>query len=376
MLPRVKISALQAYLLIVGSAAVADHVIGIPALIRSAGRDSWISVLLGGAMASLPVLALASLGRRFPGKTLVQFMPDILGRYIGIPLAFLYLGYFFLVLVITLRTFIEFIATAFMLDTPPIIFGLAITLVAVYAARSGLEVFSRVIQILVPLIFLIGFAIAFILYPLKDYRQLLPVLAHGFRPVWDGVIPVLGFLGEMVVFAMVQPHFQDQSRLRLVDLLALGSLIILMIGSATGSLAIFGVAEASRLGFPAFHVVRSVAIYDFLERIDFAAIFFWMTGVYARISLYYYVTALGAAQLFRLKEYTPLVLPLGVTVLALSMLTFDNVVQVFKFVEMPYAVINIIMGMILPLFLLAVAAIRRGSDQSGTGSKGSGQTGE
>ncbi len=44
------ITMLQACLLIISSIGILDHVIIIPVLLQTAGRDAWISVLLTGTV--------------------------------------------------------------------------------------------------------------------------------------------------------------------------------------------------------------------------------------------------------------------------------------------------------------------------------------
>lgn len=84
----------------------------------------------------------------------------------------------------------------------------------------------------------------------------------------------------------------------------------------------------------------------------------WVAGVLIKISVYYWAIALGSAQLLDLKDYRPLVLPVGVILLALSIMIHDSVMDLFVYTGTFVNFVLIIFEAVIPLFLLVVAVIR------------------
>lgn len=50
---------------------------------KAAGVDGWISILLAGACVSLLLTIYVALCKRFPGQNLYEFVPLILGKWLG-----------------------------------------------------------------------------------------------------------------------------------------------------------------------------------------------------------------------------------------------------------------------------------------------------
>src|SRR5690625_643190 len=71
--------------------------LGAPrALALAAGRDAWLSTLLGFILAGFVVWMLFSLSKRFPDKTLVEIAQHVLGRPLGIAVVLYFIVFWLL----------------------------------------------------------------------------------------------------------------------------------------------------------------------------------------------------------------------------------------------------------------------------------------
>ncbi len=354
-----KIDSKQAIFLLT-TMVLATAILFVPAIIaHHAKQDAWISAILA-TLGGLVIARLqVTLGLRFPGMTLFQYLEVILGKVLGKAAGFLYLWWFLHMNAEVLREFGSFLVAAFMPDTPIIVFIIIITIISAYAVRSGLEVFTRVNQIILPLILLsllVLFALA-----IKEMRitRLLPLLDTGVVPIIKGALTPLSWFGEMATFLMIIPYLnkpQEAPRIANTAILISGTFFLITV---LGVLAIFGPALSARWMFPTLNGARMIHLANFLERLEAVIMVIWVFGAFVKISVFYYAGVLGSAQLLGLKDFRPLVLPIGVIVVALSILLHPNILDLAHFLGQvwpPYALSTFEVG--LPLILLAISLIR------------------
>lgn len=117
-----------------------------------ANHDVWLNAL--GAMLLFPLLLLPllALARRFPQQTLVQYCQALLGP-MGKIIGLLYIWFFVHLGAIYLRQFTELFTSVTMPETPPVVFSVAMAVLAAAAVRSGLEVIGRMVELIGPFVF-------------------------------------------------------------------------------------------------------------------------------------------------------------------------------------------------------------------------------
>ena len=89
----------------------------IPATIRTAKQDAWISILIAGDRGCSYFLA-TTLGSLYPKQTLIEFSQTILGKWLGKLLLIPYFFGWYMIIWITVREFGEFIIIALFHNTP------------------------------------------------------------------------------------------------------------------------------------------------------------------------------------------------------------------------------------------------------------------
>ncbi|MFZ5967330.1 MAG: GerAB/ArcD/ProY family transporter [Bacillota bacterium] len=348
----------QLRLIIVGSITVTGHLLFVPIVFDMAGRDGWLSLLI----AVIPGLAAASilttLGISVSGQSLIELSCTLMGKVIGKIVGLVYVGYFFLIPAITLRALMNFMTEVFMLRTPSFVFGVLFLLVCGYAAFMGLEGFLRANEVLLPLLIVAGILASSMAFPDKDFQRLLPIMEDGIAPVLRGSIPLIALMAEMVVIGMVQPALSSPTALRKANIGAVLIISALFVGPLTGPIAIFGVDLAAKQIYPTYEQIKYIKL-AFLENLQPLAVLLWLAGSFGKISLFYYASSLGAAQVFGLTSYRRLVIPVGFIILILAVVAFPSTVAIRQFIAGSYAVISIGLGMILPLVLLCIASLKK-----------------
>ncbi len=354
-----KISSRQAIFLMVSTVLSTAFLFVSSGTAYLAGQDGWISILLATLVALLASWLAVSLGLRFPDKTLFQFSEIILGRWPGKVVALLFILWY-VYFADALRQYGSFLVDAFMPDTPLIVFELVFMAIAAYAVRNGLEVFNRINEIILPLILGSLIVLYILAGPQMDLKRLLPVfIERGAVPVIKGAVMPAAWMGEIVTMAMLIPYLNKAKEAHKVAVTAtlINGFFILV--SFVAGIAVFGPKISAGWFFPGLNVAMMIHLANFIERFEAVIMAVWVAGALVKISLFYWVVVLGSAQLLELKDYRPLVLPVGVIFLALSIMLHDSVMDLFVFVSTYWSVLALtVFELGLPLLLLVVAVIR------------------
>lgn len=173
-----KISSSQCLLLFI-TLVTATAVLFVPAITaQEARQDGWLSALVFSTLFALLVAVICtSLGLRFPGRTVIQYSPEILGRFLGKLAGLGYIFFFIHINSIIVREFGDFLTTVFLPDTPIDIFVATLLLLGASAVRNGLEVIARMNQFVFPLLLFSYMLIIVLVARDMDLHNLLPVLS-------------------------------------------------------------------------------------------------------------------------------------------------------------------------------------------------------
>ncbi|MHB1043165.1 MAG: GerAB/ArcD/ProY family transporter [Eubacteriales bacterium] len=359
-----KIDSSQAVMLMM-TMVLPTAILTVPALtVKFARQDAWLSIIAATLAGLLIARLVVSLSLRFPGKTLFEYAEEILGRVPGKIVGLLYIWWFLHMNALVIREFGVFLVTAMMPETPIIVFHIVGVAVVAYMVRNGLEVLSRVNQLFIPIT---GLLVIIFILSTKDMKlvRLLPVFDAGLIPIVKGAAVPASWLGEIVTLTMIIPYLKKPKEAHRVAALSILLISFFLTASILEALLIFGPHVAGRWVFSTFNAVRVVSIANFLERLESVIMAGWVLGGFVKVGVFYYAAVLGSAQWLELKDYRPLVAPVGVILVALSILIHEGVVDLLDFLARvwpPYALIVFQVG--IPLTLLIVALAR------GKGGKG------
>ena len=326
---------------------------------KHAGQDAWISIILATGTGLLVARLITTLGLRFPDRTIFQFPGEILGRWPGKLIGLLYIWWFLHMTAEVIREYGSFLVTAFMPDTPLIVFHLVVMSIAAYAVRNGLEVLARSAEMFLPLI--LGSIIILSLLAAKDadFQRLLPVFDSGAVQIAKGAMIPLSWFGEIATIAVLLPYLNKPREAHRVAAMAVLISGLFFLVQVVGILAIFGPALTEAWMFPGLNRSRLISIANFLERLEALSMVVWVTGGFVKVAVFYWAAVLGTAQVLELKDYRPLVLPVGAVLVAMSIFLHRNILELLDFLARvwpPYALSTFEVG--IPLLLLVTALVR------------------
>lgn len=354
---------LRQFTILVTLFTVGSSILISPAgLAAQAKQNAWISAIVAVCLGLLTVNLYHVLIKQFPRQTLVEMCEAIFGIWIGKIISFLYFSYFFLLAALVLRNIGDFITTQVLPDTPIQYIILIFLAVVLMANWLGLETIARAGEIFFPWVLLFFIAMVIFLMPQIRLIQIKPFLDEGIKQVIRASLPFIGtpFM-ELIVLLMVIPYVNCPQKVNKAFLL--GTLIggILLIIIILMSILVLGAGMTARHMYPSFNLAKIISIGKFLERLEVIMAGIWFITIFFKLTICFYASVLSFAQIMKMKNVHPLLLPLGMILIVLSIVSYPNSSYFLNFVSkiwFPYA---FTFGVLLPVCMISVKLIRKKS---------------
>jgi spore germination protein (amino acid permease) len=356
LLEKGKISNFQLSVLIIG------FVFGSSVIISpggGAGHDAWIAVALGLMEGLLIAWIFTALSKQFKDKTIVEISSLVYGKILGKCISILFIWYLFHLGALVLNNYARFFKLEIYPATPKIVILLLIMLVCASTVGRGIEVLARCSLILVPLTVLIAFSDTLLVIPHIDINNLLPVLdvpigkllwaAHG-----AASFPFAETTALLMVLAFVEKPEKGPSAVSR-GLLIAGFILIIV---AARNAAVLGQMDAI-INYPSYLSAQVIDIGDILTRFEVVVAINLITMGFIKVSVLFYGTVLGLAQVFNLRSYRTIILPVGILMVILALTNVGNTMEMFQFANKGYPIYAVPFQIGIPLITLVVAKLRR-----------------
>lgn len=335
---------------------------------ESAGNDMvWVIILSGGVVAIL-VYLMTKLCQRFPGMTLIQFAPYILGSkrrkqvgyFLGLPFLILVALFFVMGISSVVRIFGETVVTTMLPRTPVEIVMLLFLLAGAFGAGSDLGVVAKLNEFLFPITLIPFLSMIFALFQSGEITNVLPLFQLD-----PSVLPkalmggAFAFAGFQVIM-IFSGFYQEPEKMNKTHMTAILAVIISYWYLCAIPLSVFGIDEVKNLMFPVLEVAKVVKMTDILfERIEAGILSIWLVAGYTSVVNLYSALVQIIIEFFRLSEkYRRYIAFLLVPVFLYLALIPDNTQEVgiySNWIGLYDAAISIV----IPVILLLVAVIRK-----------------
>lgn len=305
------ITSYQAYVLVVSQLIGVGMLSFQRAVAEVAGAAGiWITVLCG-VISAIGIYFFTKLCQRFPKKTLVQFIPEILKtkrmKWIGTGITGVILigfGFYFIFIVgLSARNFSEATKSIMLIRTPIEAVIISLLLVTTLASYTKPVILGMLNEILFPFL-LIPFLMHFyVVYQRGELVNLLPL----FDISWQGVIYAIPKV--MIVFAgfsiilLLAGYYQQPEKALTSHLSAIGTVTVLAVFSIVAQFSVLGTDEIVKdfwntIDF--FKEAQSELL--ILERTDAFMIALWVVAVFTTITITQSVLVRLISEAFHIKE--------------------------------------------------------------------------
>ncbi|KAB7706205.1 GerAB/ArcD/ProY family transporter [Bacillus aerolatus] len=353
-----KISSLQMAMMMY-PAIVATAILSVPSITAAyAEQDLWLSPILASLTGFATAYIAVRLHKLYPSQTVIQFSEQIIGRIPGKVLSFFILVYCIQSTGQITRAYGEFIVTFFLFKTPLIVIIASMVLLCAVVVYGGVEVLGRAAQLffpvfVVPLILLIP-----LLSPNFEIGNILPILEGGMMPPIKGAIMPSAWFTEIFLILFFLPFLADREKGMKYGMITVFVVMITLVVVNLIVLFVLGITTASK-EYPLMIASRYISYADFFENLDAVIMAIWIVGAFVKISVFYYVVALGTAQWLNLSDYRPIIWPIGILIVQFSFWSLPSTMEFSRYQNTALPFYANFIQVFIPLFLLVVAVVRK-----------------
>jgi spore germination protein KB len=357
-----KISGSQLFWIIATIEAVMTLWLTITPVIEISKQDAWLSMLVGAVIGLAITYLAAHLSVIHPNQTLLEFSQALLGKWFGRILVLPYFIAWYTLSAIVLREFADFIKLVALDKTPVwIIMILIISLMTYLTYSAAITGIGRFSQIAGPILFL-TLIVSFIL-SLGNVRwhQLLPVYADsGWLNILKGSIFPGTFFGESFILLVIVSFMDNPKKALSRSMLGVGLTAFMVLTATIMVLLVFGPNFSANLRFPYFMLTRSIDILNFIQNVDLIVIFIWIFGVFAKLSLYLFITSYEVANWFNVKDWRRIIW-FGAPVIFIMAILIPNETFLSMYPKFWQFGVIPVCGIGIPLLLLIISMVKKKS---------------
>lgn len=361
MLEKWKISPRQFKLLVIFCYVGTSILVSPSRLASEAKQDAWIASILGLVVGLLLVWFYNYFGSFFPNMSLIYYIEKLLGKWLGKIVSLLFVLFLFTNCASLVWFVGNFITTQIMPETPIQFINILFVAVILMGTRLGLETVARAVEILYP--WVIGLFTILILFSSKniEFQNIRPIFEYGMKPIIRGALLYISFssltlIALMMIFPMYVNNLEEAKKSFLSGTLIGGIMIFLV---TTLCIFVLGHEITARNTFPIYMLTKKICFFGFLERLESILAILWFIIIFYKTILYFYGSVLGLSQIFKLKDYRGITLPLGMILVVLSLVIYPNSTYAITWDTTTWVSYTLTYGFLLPLILLIVSLFRK-----------------
>lgn len=357
-----KISARQ-LMVLTALMTVGSAILIVPSsLAAAAGQDAWIAALAGCAAGVLFVWIMTAVGNLYPRQNWIQTIETLLGKWPGKIVSLLIVVTFFLGCPAAVMFILgNFITTQIMPETPLTAIHILFAFVLIMAVRLGLETICRAAEILFPWFLLLYVTLVVLVVPEIHYDYLQPLLEKGAQPLLPAALAFFSIADlPLIALLMIYPaHVNNSSQARKAIFIGslFGGLAMVVISFLT--IGVLGPDFTAAHFYPSYELAQKINIGKFLQRLEAFLAAVWFLSLFFRNTVYTYFVVTATAQIFNLKDFRPLVLPMGMIMVVMADTVYPNTAYEMTWDSKTWIPYMLTISVILPLLLLAMYAVRK-----------------
>ncbi|MDR6224344.1 GerAB/ArcD/ProY family transporter [Desmospora profundinema] len=291
------------FMLIVLQTQVGAGIIGLPFGVHAEAKgDSWLAVLIAGVITQLLILLIWTLNKRFPSQSIYEFLPKLLGKWLG---KLLILGYslFFVMLSSTVMIRYFGVVHIWMLpETPRWVINGLLFAAAVYLGISNLRQIARLYVFasgVVAIHILIATLTYFDPFTTTNIDYILPLgqiagpinLLKGAN---QSFFAMTGFETMLVLYPFVEGS--PAAKLKAASLANLWTTLIYVFITFT-ALVVFSPVEMGLIPEPVIYMLKAFR-FQLVERPDLYFISLWVVSIFTSMFSFLYLAILGITRFF------------------------------------------------------------------------------
>ena len=322
-------------------------------------QSTWLVVIIAAVISLLTALMYVSIARKFLGDNLIQINDTVFGPYLGKLISALYIWFFFQTMIHCIYFFNSFWTIYIMPNTPRIVFLIMFGFICAMAVRKGIEVIARCSFLLVCLVVFATVLVTVFSIGNMDMSNLLPVFDASFKDfVQSTHIMVTIPFCDMVVFLMILPYTSQKQEIKKPVLVGICLSAIHLLVVVLRDILVLG-PKILTSESASFAVTRQINIAGVITRMDILIALALIFTVFIKVTIFYYATALSVAEMFKLRTYRPLVIPIGITAMVIASTLYSSDMQQVYAAKFVWPFNATVYEFLIPMVTWIIILIRR-----------------
>ncbi len=326
-----------------------------------AGKDAWISILIGNLIGLTVFAGYAYLYRKFPQLPLTAYVRKLFGRHVGAIISILYIILFLNLAGRNLRDGSSMLVMATMHRTPLFIIATLMVLSGAYVLHKGVEVLARTSLVFAALVMFIGIFCSMMLMfsGSINLNRMLPIFENGIEPVISSVVHqnYMFPFGEMIAFTMFMPYLNNAKKGPWVIGVAIFVSGLLLSLTMVLNISVLGADIIKRSPLPLMPTISKISISDFIQRLDILIVMVLIIGVFFKMTVFFAAALIGISELFKI-PYRRMVYPVALIILFSDMLNARSFTEhIDEGGRLLYTVFPFFM-VLIPVLMIIIAALR------------------
>ncbi|MUT67987.1 GerAB/ArcD/ProY family transporter [Paenibacillus sp. NEAU-GSW1] len=287
--------------IIVSNMILGSGILSLPRVAAASTHtpDAWLAVVGGGLLTIAAGTGMALLSRRYPDRTIYEFIPHVLGRAGGFVYSLLIIFYFLSSASFQVSTMAK-VSGYFLLEGTPSWVVISIFIwVGLYLMVGGIESIARISELLLPPTVLILLILLFLSIRIFEWNHVLPIGGSGVSSIFHGLKSTsLAFSGaEAILFVTAFMSNSSKSVKAVIAGIMIPMIIYVAIVFLTiGALTVDGTISRT---WPLMDVIRSFEIPGLVfERFESLLLVTWIMQIFTSFTVSYFGASLGLACLF------------------------------------------------------------------------------
>lgn len=356
MIEKGRISAAQMVILLYPT-VIATAILLVPGITgKFAGNDMWLSPIWASFAGGITILIMVQLHNRFPQQTIIQYSGEIVGKIPGKLIGFIIIFFLFHSNGLVLREYGEFVVGNFLPTTPMIVVIGSMIFVSGLSVRGGIEVMARSAQVFVPVVLFLFSLIVILLLPDLEPANMLPFFEKDLTPSLKGAIVPASWFLQLFVITFILPFLKKEEKGMKWGMLTVFLIMLTLVLTNLFTMLLFGKLTPT-FTYPIMEAARYISIADFLQHLEAIVMAIWVGGTFIKVSVFYYVIVIGTAQWLNLKDYRPIVFPIGGLLAVMGIWTAPNLQELQHFLITVIPFYALMVMTLFPLFLLITAVL-------------------
>lgn len=326
---------------------------------QTAGRSSWITILIAALIYSVAAVILTKLNNTFQGKVLFDYSQEIVGKFFAYLIAVFYFLVSIMIGVYIKVKLVNLLTANFLHQTPQFALLLIGILAFGYVAYKGITNIARMYEIIGLLYLIVTIILCLFMIFEGMAENILPFyeksdLEEFFPAIKNLIIPFTG-LGVLLVIPFSEKN-KKAPKVAFIAVLFIGLFYILTVESTIMILGLINTASFNDAFIEATKMVK----FPVIERTDILYLTFGLTSLFAGAIIIYTVAVEFACRLFSsLKRY---VIVIGISILlfivSLFCLNITNFGEIYSSIA-PYVLITT--SILIPTVLFIIAKLKKGT---------------